>query len=149
LDQNPDLEITWIVFSSTPQRRREAQRSASLFVKGARRHRIVLKGYRDGFFPYQGRQIKEFFERLKKDPAPDLIFTHFRADLHQDQRLICELTWNTFRNHFILEYEIPKYDGDLGSPNFFVGLNEAVSRKKIERLLSCFASQKNKSWFSE
>jgi LmbE family N-acetylglucosaminyl deacetylase len=149
LDQNPGLEITWIVFSSTPQRRREAGRSASFFVKGSRRHKIILKSYRDGFFPYQGSQIKEFFERLKKEPPPDLIFTHFRTDLHQDHRLISELTWNTFRDHFILEYEIPKYDGDLGSPNFFVGLDELISQKKIQSILDFFASQKNKPWFTE
>ena len=149
LDQDPGLEITWIVFSSTPPRGREALQSARFFLKRARRHKIIVKNYRDGFFPYQGGQIKKFFEGLKKDLSPDLIFTHYRVDLHQDHRLISELTWNTFRNHFVLEYEVPKYDGDLGSPNFFVGLDETTSQRKIQKILDCFASQRNRPWFTE
>jgi LmbE family N-acetylglucosaminyl deacetylase len=149
LEENPGVQITWVVFSSTPPRRREVHRASQLFLKDLRRHKIIIKSFRDSYFPYIGSRIKEFFDKLKAEPSPDLIFTHFRGDLHQDHRLISELTWNAFRNHFILEYEIPKYDGDLGTPNFFVGIDEVVLRKKIRYILECFESQKNKQWFTE
>jgi len=149
LEENPSVRITWVVFSSTSQRRREAHSSARLFLKDLRRHKIIVKSFRDSYFPYQGNRIKEFFGTLKGEPSPDLIFTHFRGDLHQDHRLISELTWNAFRNHLVLEYEIPKYDGDLGSPNFFVGIDEGVSAKKIRYILEAFQSQKSKQWFRE
>src|SRR5271154_1099034 len=148
LEENRDLEFYWLVFSSTPERKREAEKSAKLFLKSAR-HKIAIKSFRDGYFPHQGAKIKDTFEELKKTFSPDLIFTHYRADLHQDHRLICELTWNTFRNHLILEYEIPKYDGDLGSPNFFVGLDEALCKAKIRHILAAFRSQAGKQWFTE
>ncbi len=148
LKEDADLEISWVVLSSTPQRRREALYSARRFLKGASRTKIIIKGFRDGFFPYHGGRIKEFFELLKNEVSPDLIFTHFRNDLHQDHRLIAELTWNTFRDHFILEYEIPKYDGDLGSPNFFFGLDEPTADAKVRNILQSFASQRKKPWFT-
>ncbi len=142
-----DCDIRWVVFSATPARKKEALRSARLFLRQARRRRVVVRNYRDGFFPNAHHRIKEDFERLKSF-SPDLILTHYRHDLHQDHRVICELTWNTFRNHLILEYEIPKYDGDLGTPNFFVPLNEAICKRKIEYLLSTFKSQAAKHWFT-
>jgi LmbE family N-acetylglucosaminyl deacetylase len=92
--------------------------------------------------------VKNIFEDLKSF-KPDIIFTHFRHDLHQDHRFICDLTWNTFRDHFILEYEIPKYDGDLGSPNFFIPLDNILAGKKIEALLLYFQSQSSKHWFDK
>jgi LmbE family N-acetylglucosaminyl deacetylase len=137
------------VFSSSRARRREAQRSANLFLKGAASKRVTIHSYRDGFFPYQGARIKEEFEKLKKRVKPDMIFTHYRNDLHQDHRLLNELTWNTFRNQFVLEYEIPKYDGDLGSPNVFVSLEEPICRKKADFLDQAFLTQRTKHWFSE
>src|ERR1700676_587386 len=149
LKEHPALQVTWVVFSSNKQRRREANRSAHLFLNNSKRHKIIVKSYRDSFFPYQGSRIKEFFEVLKSEPRPDLIFTHFRDDLHQDHRLISDLTWNAFRNHLILEYEIPKYDGDLGSPNLFAALEKAVLAKKIRLLLEAFQSQTKKHWFTE
>jgi LmbE family N-acetylglucosaminyl deacetylase len=149
LDQNPRLEFYWMVFSSTPQRKREARKSAQLFLNKTAASRIVFKNFRDGYFPFQGTRIKDSFELLKKSFVPDLIFTHFRDDLHQDHRLICNLTWNTFRNHLILEYEIPKYDGDFGTPNFFVGLPESLCKQKIQYVLRCFESQGSKQWFTE
>jgi LmbE family N-acetylglucosaminyl deacetylase len=149
LNEIPGLEITWIVFSSTAKRRQEGLRSAALFLKEAKRRKILIKKFRDSFLPYQGGRVKEFFEALKKEPAPDLIFTHFRHDLHQDHRLIAELTWSTFRNHLILEYEIPKYDGDLGSPNFFVELDESLCQTKTQNILRAFPSQTGKQWFTE
>src|ERR1700690_519879 len=148
LEENRELEFYWLVFSSTPQRKREAEKAAKLFLKSAG-HKIAIKSFRDGYFPHEGAKIKDAFEALKKTFSPDLIFTHYRADLHQDHRLICELTWNTFRNHLILEYEIPKYDGDLGAPNFFVSLREPLCAQKAEYILAAFESQRNKHWLTE
>jgi len=149
LQEHPGSHVDWIVFSSTPARRKEAQHAASLFLEQTKFKSIVILKFRDGFFPYDGARIKDEFERLKRLPGPDLIFTHCRHDLHQDHRLIQELTWNTYRGHQILEYEIPKYDGDLGSPNFFVRLSDEVCRKKIQHILNAFSSQAQKHWFTE
>jgi LmbE family N-acetylglucosaminyl deacetylase len=149
LSQYPNSLVRWHVFSSNPQRAEEARRSAQAFLRGAASPEIVIRSYRDGFFPYVGGEIKSEFEQLKQQFAPDLIFTHYRHDLHQDHRLICELTWNTFRNHLVLEYEIAKYDGDLGSPNFFVPLEESLCRAKIRILMENFKSQAGKHWFDE
>lgn len=149
IERHRNLEFYWVVFSSDEQRKKEALRSASLFLKHAKRKRVEVWNFRNSFFPYEGAQIKEYFEHLKEKLLPDLIFTHYRNDLHQDHRLISELTWNTYRNHLILEYEIPKYDGDLGSPNLFVHLDDAVCRKKIGVLLKIFHTQKDKQWFTK
>lgn len=143
------IEFYWLVLSSNPERAKEAQRSANVFLRRVRKKTIVVKSFRDGFLPYIGAPVKECFEELKKSFAPDVIFTHFRDDLHQDHRMVCELTWNTFRNHFILEYEIPKYDADLRSPNFFVSLSQSLSRKKVKYLMRYFGTQRSKQWFSE
>jgi LmbE family N-acetylglucosaminyl deacetylase len=139
-------EVTWMVFSSNSEREREARNSAALFLSQATRSEIVIKSFRDGFFPFEGAQIKNSFEELK-GVAPDLIFTHSRKDAHQDHRLIAELTWNTFRNHLVLEYEIPKYDGDLGQPNLFVPLEQEIYENKVRYLMEAFASQRSKKWF--
>ena len=144
-----NCDVTWVVFSATAQRRREALGSARRFLKDARIKTIVTKGFKESFFPYRGEDIKEYFEQLKKRVAPDLIFTHYRQDLHQDHRAICELTWNTFRHHQILEYEIPKYDGDLGQPNFYVPLTRTLCRKKVEYLMEGFSTQRSRQWFTE
>src|SRR6267378_7021022 len=144
LEEHQQLEFLWIVFSSTPQRRQEAKRAARMFLKSAQKSQIVIKDFRDGFFPYQGENIKKFFEALKKSFLPDLILTHYRDDLHQDHRLISDLTWNTFRDHLILEYEIPKYDGDLGTPNCYVPLDDAACREKTSHLLDVFATQRER-----
>ena len=143
------IEFYWMVLSSNPERAKEAKRSARSFLRKARTKTIVVKSFRDGFLPYIGAPVKECFEELKKAFVPDVIFTHSRHDLHQDHRLICELTWNTFRNHLILEYEIPKYDADLGSPNFFVPLNKSICRRKVQGLMRNFGTQRDKRWFSE
>jgi LmbE family N-acetylglucosaminyl deacetylase len=147
LGENPACHVRWMVFSATGVRKQEARRSAALFLRQARQRKIVLRNYRDGFFPHMSHRIKEEFERLKSF-SPDLILTHYRNDLHQDHRVVCELTWNTFRNHLILEYEIPKYDGDLGAPNCFVPLDRTVSNCKIGYLMRCFKSQTVKHWFT-
>src|SRR5262245_29822211 len=109
----------------------------------------VLERFRDGFFPGQYAAIKERFEALKRSVSPDLVLTHYRGDLHKDHRLVAELTWNTFRNHFVLEYEIPKYDGDFGSPNVFVPLDRQLCQRKIRHLLDSFPSQASRAWFEE
>jgi LmbE family N-acetylglucosaminyl deacetylase len=148
LEAQKDFEFCWVVFSSTPNRALEASKSAELFLSESAKKEIIIKDFRDGFFPYIGGQIKEYFEDVKTHFSPDLVFTHYRNDLHQDHRLISELTWNTFRDQLILEYEIPKVDGDLGNPNFFVHLKDALCRKKVQYLLDCFVTQKEKPWFN-
>ena len=139
----------WVVLSADERRRKEAEASAAAFLAGAGRRKVVVKKFRDGFFPYAGGEIKEYFEGLKRTIDPDLILTHCRSDLHQDHRLVSDLTWNTFRDHLILEYEIPKYDGDLGAPNVFVHLDEAVCRAKIRNILDHFETQAGNQWFTE
>jgi len=135
LEENPDAEVLWVVIGASGQRADEATASAKSFLARARQKEVIVKEFRDGFFPYIGAEIKGFFEELKRRCAPDLILTHCRNDLHQDHRLVSELTWNTFRNHLILEYEILKYDGDLGTPNVFVHLTESLARRKVGILL--------------
>lgn len=142
------LDITWVVFSATSERALEAQKSANQFTEGIQHKKIVLNKFRDGYFPSSLTSIKDAFEDLKEEAVPDIVFTHYRDDLHQDHRHICELTWNTWRNHFILEYEIPKYDGDLGNPNFFVSLDIETCQKKTDLLMRFFQTQANKHWFS-
>jgi LmbE family N-acetylglucosaminyl deacetylase len=141
--------VTWVVFSAAGDRQGEARESAEVFLARAKAKDVVVKEFRDGFFPYQGAEIKGDFEELKRRVSPDVIFTHYRNDLHQDHRLISELTWNTFRSHLILEYEIPKYDGDFGSPNVFIDLDESLCRRKIEAILGLFRTQTGKHWFDE
>jgi len=139
----------WVVLSSDEKREREAKDSAKAFLAGAEEKIVIVKKFRDGFFPYIGNEIKEYFEELKQSFSPDIIFTHYRNDLHQDHRTISELTWNTFRDHLILEYEIPKYDGDLGAPNVFDHLDESISRRKIQYILKNFKTQAENQWFTE
>lgn len=145
----PSLEFLWVVLSSDPTRKREAHESANLFLQGATKKNVIVKNFRDSFFPFQGARIKEFFEELKRKFSPDLILTHRDDDQHQDHRLVSQLTWNTWRNHFILEYEIPKYDGDLKSANVYVPFDHRVCNYKVKTLMLCFKSQKNKAWFTE
>jgi LmbE family N-acetylglucosaminyl deacetylase len=145
---SPGLEVWWVVLSAAGERAAEAQASAGAFLEGVERRRILVDGFRDGFFPYEGSALKERFEELKREFTPDLVLTHYRGDLHQDHRLVSELTWNTFRDQLILEYEIPKYDGDLGIPNVFVHLDEATCQQKVDALLRYFPSQRNRRWFT-
>jgi LmbE family N-acetylglucosaminyl deacetylase len=149
IESNGDLRVHWIVFSASGQRAIEAEKSATRFLAGAAHTEIVVKNFRDGFFPYLGYDIKEFFEELKPRCTPDLVFTHYREDRHQDHRLISDLTWNTYRDHLILEYEIPKYDGDLGSPNIFVPLDESICRNKVQWITEGFQTQRDRHWFTE
>src|SRR5258708_35449 len=142
------LEVLWVVFSSTPERAEEGRSSAAAFLEGVPTKRVIIRDYRDGFLPYSGSAVKNEFEALKREFSPDLVFTHYRDDRHQDHRLISELTWNTWRDHLILEYEIPKYDGDFGSPNFFASLSPRIIDRKVGLLLEYFASQRGKPWFT-
>jgi LmbE family N-acetylglucosaminyl deacetylase len=148
LKEQPGLDFVWVIFSAEGRRAREARASARVFLKGSGEQKVVIKSFRDGFFPFEGREIKRFFEQLKRTVEPDLIFTQYRDDRHQDHRLISDLTWNTFRDHVILEYEIPKYDGDLGNPNLYVPLDAEICRRKTEQLCTFFQTQSNKHWFS-
>ncbi len=143
-----ETEVHWVVFSSNEQRKKEALDSAHAFLENVRNSNIVIDTLRDGFFPYLGVELKERFESLKAKCSPNLILTHYRQDLHQDHRLVSELTWNTFRDHLILEYEIPKYDGDFGAPNFFLPLDESTCNRKIDTILRVYESQAGKHWFS-
>ena len=147
--EHPEASVTWAVMGSTEVRAQEALESAHALLGPVRKKNIVIKSFRDGFFPYLGGEIKDYFEELKREVSPDVIFTHYRQDLHQDHRLVAELTWNTFRDHLILEYEIPKYDGDMGNPNVFVPLDETLCRRKIANILASFPSQADKRWFTE
>ena len=142
-------EVRWVVLSGEGERAQEARRSAEALLEPLPGSEVVICDFPDGFFPYEGKKIKDFFEGLKADYSPDVVFTHQRADLHQDHRISCELTWNTFRNHLILEYEVPKYDGDMSAPNAFVPLSERLSQRKVDHLLDHFASQRSKHWFRE
>ena len=148
-EQNPAVAVHWVVFSATPPRASEAKRSAHVFLRNAQTKKVVIKAFRDGYFPFQGARIKNFVQQLSHEVAPDLIFTHHRKDLHQDHRLLAELTWNAFRNHLILEYEIPKYDGDMGAPNAYVHLGKTTAERKVRHICEQFKTQKSKQWFSE
>ncbi len=143
-----DAEVHWVVLGSSGDRDEEALRSAERFLARAGKKRVIVEHFKNSFFPYVGAEIKAFFETLKPSVTPDLVFTHYRGDLHQDHRLVSELTWNTFRSQLILEYEILKYDGDLGAPNMFVHLDEAVAQEKIRVIMECFKTQRDKDWFT-
>jgi LmbE family N-acetylglucosaminyl deacetylase len=145
----PSLSVHWIVLSATGDRAREADECARRFLRGVSASTIRLEGFRDGYFPYEGARVKDCFERLKSDLSPDVIFTHFRDDWHQDHRLVGELTWNTWRRHLILEYEVPKYDPDIGSPNLFVPLDDAAARTKVEHVMASHRTQASRAWFTE
>jgi LmbE family N-acetylglucosaminyl deacetylase len=139
--------VTWVVFASNAERRVEALACADRFLQDVKQKTVKVFSYRDAFLSYSGLEIKEEFENIKTTCQPDIVFTHARNDAHQDHRLLSEFTRNTFRSHFILEYEIPKFDGDFGQPNMFVELDREVSDLKISHILDCYASQSAKHWF--
>jgi LmbE family N-acetylglucosaminyl deacetylase len=142
-----ELHVHWCVLSAAGPRAAEAEASALAFLEGAASSRIELESFRDGYFPYDGAKVKDWFEALRKRVQPDLILTHRREDAHQDHREVAKLTWNSFRNHQILEYEIPKWDGDLAQPNLYVALEAAVMERKVALLMEHFATQRSKDWF--
>lgn len=148
-EQYSDCTFYWVVFSATGVRATEAQCGAVRFTSSAHLAGPVLKTFQDGFLPFVGAEVKAVFEELKKEISPDVIFTHNHKDAHQDHRLVAELTWNTFRNHLILEYEIPKYDGDLGQPSLFVPLQNELCQTKVRYIMDTFQSQHTKRWFEQ
>lgn len=148
-DTYPINSVKWIVFASNEVRKPEATLSAEKFLEKVNHADIIIQSYRDGFLPFLAAEVKDFFETIKIEFQPDLIFTHYRDDRHQDHRLVSDLTWNTWRNHLILEYEIPKYDGDLGIPNLFVPLEEEYVNKRNSIIIDSFASQREKHWFDD
>ncbi len=141
--------VHWVILGANEQRAEEARQSAELFLGDAVGFRLTIESFPDTFFPYEGARIKEFFGKLQGEVSPDAVFTCRREDMHQDHRLVAELTWNTFRNHLIFEYEIPKYEGDLGAPNIFVPLEKSLCQKKIDNISKAFQSQHQKPWFTE
>ena len=145
----PEAEFHWVVFSGDGKRIEEAYQGANRFLDKAGSKVINVQNFRESYFPFAGAKIKDYFETLKKDYSPDIILTHYINDAHQDHRLISNLTWNTFRDHLILEYEVPKYDGDLGTPNLYVCLTETIVQRKIKFICDVFQTQKRKQWFTE
>lgn len=142
-----EARFVWVTFSADSEREAESRRAAGLFLQGAENVELIFERFRGSYLPHCGPELKERFEDLKRF-APDLVLTHYRADLHQDHRVISELTWNTFRDNAVLEYEIPKFDGDMGVPNTFVPISRADMQRKCEILMSCFPSQLGRSWFT-
>lgn len=147
LAERPGSSVDWIVFSASPEREIEARASAAAFLTSAGRSNVVVKNFRESYFPYVAPDIKDFFEELKRSTQPDVVLCHHRHDFHQDHRTIAELTWNTFRAHAILEFEIPKYEGDLGTPNVFVPLSREIADRKVALLQKHFPSQAHRTWF--
>ena len=144
-----EVSIDWCVLSAPGARADEARASAMDFLQGAARSDIHLGDFRDGYMPAERDAVKDWVEGLKRLTPPDVVLTHTREDAHQDHRLVSKLTWNTFRDHLILEYEIPKWDGDLGRPNVYAPLTEKTLARKIELLHRHFGTQRSKAWFDD
>lgn len=147
LAERPGSSIHWVVLSASAERELEARASAAAFTKNAASTTVVVKTFRESFFPSQWVEIKQFFEETRRAFEPDLVLCHHRDDMHQDHKTIADLTWNTFRNHVILAYEIPKYEGDLGKPNVYVPLSREHADRKVELILEHFGSQASRTWF--
>jgi LmbE family N-acetylglucosaminyl deacetylase len=142
-----DLDVHWCVLSASGARHAEAMAGADAVLRGVHKRNIECAGFRDGYFPYQGTEIKTWIEGLKARVNPDVVFTHRGDDAHQDHREVCRLTWNAFRDQLVLEYEIPKWDGDLGQPNLYIAMPAEIMERKIELLQACFGTQRSKDWF--
>jgi LmbE family N-acetylglucosaminyl deacetylase len=148
LESNPGTHVDWIVFSSSGVREAEARAGAARFLAGAASANVVVESFRERYFPYVP-ELKEYFDVLGATLRPDIVFTHFRDDLHQDHVLLANLALNTFRDHLILEYEIPKWDGDLGRPAVFVPLGQEQVDAKVEAIWDAYESQRDKHWFTK
>jgi LmbE family N-acetylglucosaminyl deacetylase len=146
---NPQSQFLWVVLSGDETRREEALKSAHIFLDGIESKQIDIHNFRESYFPFIGAELKDVFEETRAKYNPDVIFTHYAHDAHQDHRLLSDLTWNTFRDHFVLEYEIPKYDGDLGNPNTFICLDEKIVQSKIKYICDVYQSQSRKRWFTD
>jgi LmbE family N-acetylglucosaminyl deacetylase len=147
LAERPGSTVDWVVLSANSERELEARGSAAEFLADAASSKIWVQGFRESYFPAVWSELKHFFETVRRATEPDLIFCHRQEDRHQDHRVVAELAWNTFRNHLIWEYEIPKYEGDLGRPNLFVPLTAAQAERKVQLLMKHFATQAQRSWF--
>ena len=147
LAERPGSSVDWVVFSATPEREREARASAAELLAGAAHSQVRIEHFRESFFPAVWSEIKECFANIRQTVEPDLVFAHHRSDRHQDHQVVAELSWNTFRNHVLLEYEIPKWEGDLAQPNVFVPLTRATADRKVELLLRHFQTQAAKPWW--
>ena len=146
---HPNLVVHWLVLSATDERDLEAQRAAERFLAGVSTRTLSIERFRDGYLPYEGSRVKDYFEVLKTRVDPDVIFTHYREDWHQDHRFVSEVTWSTFRHHLILEYEIPKYDAEPSeAPNLFVPIDDAAAETKVDLILAAYASQASRPWFT-
>jgi LmbE family N-acetylglucosaminyl deacetylase len=145
----PGLQMTWAVLSANGERAKEARAGAEAFAGSVASLDVIVEDFRDKYLAHDGEALRDFFEQLRTEVNPDIIFTHRRGDSHQDHRFVCELTWNTFRNNLILEYEIPKYDGDLISPNLFVPVSEELAERKVAAIMSTFVTQRTRHWFTE
>lgn len=141
--------VKWVVFSSTPDREREARTCAEHFLREVSSKEIIIKDFKDGLLPQMTIEVKSLLEEIKATFNPDIVFTHYQHDHHQDHRLLSQLAWNTFRNHLILEYEIPKYDGDLGNPSIFSEIDDPIAEKKVNALMEYYATQRKKHWFEK
>ena len=141
------LEICWVVLSAEGPRGDEARSSARELLQGATASRVVIGDFPDCYFQARYADVKAFFEELKTEIEPDVVFSHRLDDRHQDHRLAAELTWNTWRNHLILEYEIPKYEGDLSTPTVYIPLSAPTAQRKVDHLERAFGSQRSKDWF--
>jgi LmbE family N-acetylglucosaminyl deacetylase len=146
--QYPDLEVWWVVFCAPGPRAEEARESANEFLAGIEKREIRIGSFRESYFPSEWPLIKDWFEEIKAAFNPEIVFTHCREDRHQDHRVLSDLAWNTFRNHLILEYEILKYDGDLGQPNLFIPLTDRIATRKVDLLMKHFRTQGAKHWFT-
>ena len=149
IEELPKATFDWIVFSGNEERSKEATDGAKLFLKNASVEKIDVQNFRESYFPFIGAKIKDYFRKLEVELSPDIVLTHYEGDAHQDHRVVSDLTWNTFRNHFILEYEIPKYDGDFGNPNLYFHLTKSQVKRKVDALCHVFQTQKEKPWFDE
>ena len=149
LDENEKVNVYWLVLGANETREKEAFASADVFLSNAGTKNVIIKQFRDAYFPFHGLEIKEFLHKIQEDiPSPDIIFTHRHNDLHQDHNLVAQFTLNVFRHHLIVEYEIPKYDGDLGLPNLYVPLSKKICKLKVDTITEAFQSQGKKHWFS-
>lgn len=144
---NPTLRFVWMVFSGDDIRAAETRLAAEKLLGVGAHCTVEVHGFRGSHFPYHGSALKDAFESIKSRYSPDLVFTHFLKDRHQDHRVVAELTWNTFRNHTILEYEIAKYEGDLDLPNLYCEVSDSNMARKVDTLMSCFPSQQTRTWF--
>ncbi len=149
LHECPEIRFTWLVLSASVEREREARASAAAFLAGAKAAEVYVERFRENHFPWEGSRIKDRLAALAREIDPDLVFTHWRGDRHQDHRTLADLTWNHFRDHRVLEYEIPKWDGDLGQPNAYAAVSAALAARKVELLIEHFESQRNRPWFRE